>query len=138
MKTMKTMKTKKNQNQNYTLSYDVHTKNWYLIPENMLMHWESYINENIEDINKILFPEYAIEINRLTNLKITDFEVKDTINMVNENDLDYSKLKKMSTDYVKAVLNKEYIDEDFKHYFFEAVLKCFYGNNIFKKLNKIS
>ena len=61
------------------------------------------------------------------------------INMLNDNDINLSKLKNILKNYVENIIkNKEYPDDDINHYIYETVLETFYGNNIFEKLNKIT
>lgn len=48
---------------------------------------------------------------------------------------DLSALKKMCQEYIDAIADDEYIDDDFNHYIFECALSTFFGKDVWKFVN---
>lgn len=76
---------------------------------------------------------------------ISDKELEDEINRRKKaNDIpppvienpDFSRVSKSVIDYITALANDEYDDEDFKQWIYEAALEAMYGGQIWSWKNK--
>ena len=50
----------------------------------------------------------------------------------------YKELEKLADKYLNDVINNEYLDEDYDHWFLETAMKCIYGDDIFKSLRRFN
>lgn len=49
--------------------------------------------------------------------------------------IDVEPLKKICQDYINALANDGYADEDFDHYIFETAMECIFGKDVWRFVN---